>query len=235
MKLLKDWRNRDWCWIVSILIGIIIVVLTWRLNDNSSVVNIISMFASGASIILAVVAIVQSTLYNTSSNELNSKMTEKLSLIENTMEIVKDNILRNTNTIIDNSPIPKEEKEELKRRVEYLNNKESLIKIFESNISVQKNKLKHTTKLEDEIGMLINTLDKSINKNVSYRVDGTNQFKHGTLTTYSYNKNNNLINIVIDNDSIITKNITEVSFSKYDDRIDIWIYGDKTNRFNIDL
>ncbi|HFD2039958.1 TPA: hypothetical protein ACF2DA_001561 [Clostridium perfringens] len=102
---MKNWTNRDWGWLTSILVGIIIIILTWRLNDNDNIVNIISMFASGASIILAVVAIVQSTIYNSSSNELNAKMTEKLSLLENNVEFVKENILNNANKIIERAPI----------------------------------------------------------------------------------------------------------------------------------
>lgn len=111
---MKNWRNRDWVWVTSILIGIIVIILTWRLNDNDNIVNIISMFASGASIILAVVAIVQSTIYNSSSNELNSKMTEKLSLLENNVELVKENILNSANKAIENAPIDENIKQEIK-------------------------------------------------------------------------------------------------------------------------
>ncbi|EHR1327251.1 TPA: hypothetical protein ACF2DS_001166 [Clostridium perfringens] len=111
---MKNWTNRDWGWLTSILVGIIIIILTWRLNDNDNIVNIISMFASGASIILAVVAIVQSTIYNSSSNELNAKMTEKLSLLENNVEFVKENILNNANKIIERAPIDEDIKQEIK-------------------------------------------------------------------------------------------------------------------------
>lgn len=111
---MKNWTNKDWVWVTSILIGIIIIILTWRLNDNDNVVNIISMFASGASIILAVVAIVQSTIYNSSSNELNARMTEKLSTLESNIELVKNNILSNANEVIDNAPIKEEIKENIK-------------------------------------------------------------------------------------------------------------------------
>lgn len=114
MKIINEWRNRDWAWVVGILTGIIIIILTWRLNDKDSVVNIISMFASGASIILAAVAIIQSTIYNSSSNELNVKMTEKLSILENNIEVVKENILKNASDIIENAPIADDIKEDMK-------------------------------------------------------------------------------------------------------------------------
>ncbi len=129
MKIIKDWRNRDWIWIVSILLGVIIIILTWRLNEKDNVVNIISMFASGASIILAVVAIVQSTIYNSSSNELYAKMTEKLSSLDNNVELVKSNILNNANKVIDEAPITEEIKEDIKINLEntlkdeYFNNR----------------------------------------------------------------------------------------------------------------
>lgn len=126
MKIVKDWRDRDWLWIISILLGIIIIILTWRLNDN--VVNIISMFASGASIILAVVAIVQSTIYNNSSNELNAKMTEKLSILENNIELVKNNILSNANEVIDNAPIKEDIKEDMKLDLKTIVNDEYFVK-----------------------------------------------------------------------------------------------------------
>ena len=44
---MKNWTNRDWGWLTSILVGIIIIILTWRLNDNDNIVNIISMFEIG--------------------------------------------------------------------------------------------------------------------------------------------------------------------------------------------
>lgn len=72
------------------------------------------MFASGASIILAVVAIVQSTIYNSSSNELNGKMTEKLSLLENNVEFMKEKLLKNFTNVIERAPIDEEVKQEIK-------------------------------------------------------------------------------------------------------------------------
>lgn len=112
--MLKKWTERDWMWLVSLLIIVIIIILTWRLNDNNSVVNIISMFSSGASIMLAIVAIVQSTIYNSSANELNAKMTEKISSLENNMSLVRDKLLNDVNKVIDEAPIDEEAKEEIK-------------------------------------------------------------------------------------------------------------------------
>ncbi|MBN8046928.1 hypothetical protein J0A94_03740 [Paraclostridium bifermentans] len=112
--MLKKWTDRDWMWVVLLLIIVIIIILTWRLNDNNSVVNIISMFSSGASIMLAIVAIVQSTIYNSSANELNAKMTEKISSLENNMSLVRDKLLNDVNKVIDEAPIDAEAKEEIK-------------------------------------------------------------------------------------------------------------------------
>ncbi|WMM26676.1 hypothetical protein RBU61_08355 [Tissierella sp. MB52-C2] len=112
--MFKNWSNRDWFWLMSTFLGFIIIILTWRLNDNDSVVNIISMFSSGASIILALVAIVQSTMYNNSANELNARITEKISVMENNVELIKNNVIKDVKEVIDNSSIREEEKEELK-------------------------------------------------------------------------------------------------------------------------
>lgn len=114
VQMLKRWTDRDWMWLVSLLIIVIIIILTWRLNDNNSVVNIISMFSSGASIMLAIVAIVQSTIYNSSANELNAKMTEKISSLENNMSLVRDKLLNDVNKVIDEAPIDAEAKAEIK-------------------------------------------------------------------------------------------------------------------------
>lgn len=124
----SKWRNRDWLWLVSILIGVIIIVLTWRLNDNDSVVNIIAMFSSGASIILAIIAIVQSTIYNNSANELNIKMTDKLSTIETNSKALIDNFLNDANKVIDSSSIDENSKEEIKDNLESSIKSEMLMK-----------------------------------------------------------------------------------------------------------
>lgn len=115
--MFKNWGSRDWFWLSSIFLGIILIILTWRLNDNDSVVNIISMFSSGASIILALAAIVQSTMYNNSANELNARVTEKISVMENNVELIKDNLFRNVKKVIESSSIDPEEKEEIQYKL----------------------------------------------------------------------------------------------------------------------
>lgn len=244
---MKKWTNRDWCWLVSILIMIIIIILTWKLNSNDNVVNIISMFASGASIVLAIVAIVQSTIYNNSSNELYTRMTEKLSILENNMEFVKDKFVNGTSEIIDKSPIDKDEKEELKRRVvetlKYTDVDIPLPSVSSvlSEESKRKSKMlskksvknsKYIKELEYKFNKLIQILENNKDNKIRYRVDGKLNFEDGILKSYEIYDRINL-NIVLKNNTIFNENINDISFSEYDDRIDVWIYGDKTNRFNI--
>lgn len=232
MKIIRDWRTRDSIWIISILIGIIIAILTWRLNDKDNVVNIISMFASGASIILAIVAIIQSTIYNSSSSELYARMTEKISVLQSDVGLMRDNILRSTNTIIDKSPIPKDEKEELKRRIEELGPIEDNTHQSTLSSSITVSNKNRGKLLDRSLRKLINILQSSIGKEIRYRTEETMEFKNDKLLNYNYDSNK-YISIELEKESVITKNINEISFTEYDDRIDVWIYGDKTNRFNI--
>lgn len=113
MKQIK-WDERDYKWLIFILLGIIGLILTWRLNDNASVVNIISMIASGSSIALAVMAMIQSTIYNDRSNDTYMAITEKLSKLEHNTDDIKKSIMDKVNTVIEkNDNIDEETKEEL--------------------------------------------------------------------------------------------------------------------------
>jgi hypothetical protein len=95
------WDERDYKWLIFILLGIIGLILTWRLNDNASVVNIISMIASGSSIALAVMAMIQSTIYNDRSNDTYVAITEKLSKLEHNTDDIKKGIMDKINTVIE--------------------------------------------------------------------------------------------------------------------------------------
>lgn len=116
MKLFK-WNERDYKWLIFILILIIGIILTWRLNDNDSVVNIISMIASGASIALAVIAIMQSIAYNESANSTYNAITEKLINLEHNTDDIKQKIMADVNTVIENSTISEDEKVDLKDNI----------------------------------------------------------------------------------------------------------------------
>jgi Growth inhibitor len=81
MKLLKL-NERDYKWLIFILVIIIGVVLTWRLNDNDSVVNIISMFSSGASISLAIIAIIYSISESVKNDNKESELNKIVYKVE---------------------------------------------------------------------------------------------------------------------------------------------------------
>jgi len=70
--LKTKFTNRDFHWLTGILIGIVILVCSIRLSDNSNVVNIFSFMGSGISIALAFVAIGMSIKQELSSNLVNS-------------------------------------------------------------------------------------------------------------------------------------------------------------------
>jgi len=102
MDLFKNWDKKDYNWFILILLGIIGIILTWRLNDNDSVVNIISMIASGASITLAVIAIIQSTSYNESASNTYNAITEKLINLEHNTNDIKQKVMADVYSVIEN-------------------------------------------------------------------------------------------------------------------------------------
>lgn len=65
--------NRDFYWIIGILIGIVILVCSIRLSHNANIINIFSFMANGISIALAFLAIGMSIRQELSSNLLNSE------------------------------------------------------------------------------------------------------------------------------------------------------------------
>jgi hypothetical protein len=93
-------------------------------------------------------------------------------------------------------------------------------------------KMKPRDKKED-VAKLEGILKACIGNKVRFRVDGIVTFTNEVLKDYIIGESD--ITIVMDNESITTTNYTEVSFSHYEDRVDFWIYGDRTSRFNLQL
>lgn len=250
---MEKWRNRDWIWLVGILIAIIVSVMTIRLNDNDSVVNIISLLSSVASITLAIVAIWQSSYNNSESNKTLEKFNTKLDFMDKNLASIQNHILKEAKEAIEKSQIPEEEKEEvieiLRKQQEgmktnvVLNNikkyddsimsKYYIDKYFDSvtskycgnKINAKDNVLSNQLKRLDKI------LSENIENKVRYRIEGENEFQNDILISYKIEKNN--VEITLKDRTIANKEIKEVSFSEYDDRIDFWLYGEKTNRFNL--
>jgi hypothetical protein len=92
--MFKNWSNRDWVWLVTILCGIIIAIISKRLVaiDEGNILNYISFAATGVSIALALVAIGMAITYNTSSNELYVRMSSTIERMDEKLIGMKDNI-----------------------------------------------------------------------------------------------------------------------------------------------
>lgn len=237
---MEKWRTRDWIWLVGILIAIIVSIVTIRLNDNDSVVNIISLLSSASSITLAIVAIWQSSNNNSESNKTLEKFNAKLDFMDKNLTSIQNHILKEAEEAIKKSQMPDEEKGEA---IEILRKQQEDITI--NTIVTSDNKYSDSinckgyiekfysdeVKLNHELNKLNTILNKSCGNKVRYRIEGTNVFKNDILTSYKIEKDN--VEIILENDTIQNKKIKEVSFSEYDDRIDFWLYGEKTNRFNL--
>ncbi|KQB91892.1 MULTISPECIES: hypothetical protein [Geobacillus] len=88
----KKWTNRDWMWLVSILIAIIILVLTYRLSDNQEVTNLFSFISSSVSIALALVAIVITLKQDSDNQRLTRQMHETLARIDEKLNSVGEKV-----------------------------------------------------------------------------------------------------------------------------------------------
>ncbi len=234
------WRTGDWIWLIGILLAIIVSVVTIRLNDNDSVVNIISLLSSASSITLAIVAIWQSSKNNSESNKTLGNVNVKLDFIDKNLITIQKYMMKGTKEAVKKSPIPVEEQEEF---MEIIRKQEEDITI--NTILTSDNKYSDSikgkcyinkfysedNKLNDELNKLNIILKKGCGNEVRYRIEGTNVFKNDILISYKMEKDN--VEITLENDTIQNKKIKEVSFSEYEDRIDFWLYGDKTNRFNL--
>ncbi|PDY05748.1 hypothetical protein COM66_10920 [Bacillus cereus] len=78
----KRWNNRDWAWVVGILSGIIILILTIRLGDNQDVINLFSFISSSVSIALAGVAIFIALKQDSDNKQVNDRLVDLLNNIQ---------------------------------------------------------------------------------------------------------------------------------------------------------
>ncbi|CAM3935157.1 hypothetical protein [Bacillus paramycoides] len=78
----KRWSNRDWAWVVGILSGIIILILTIRLGDNQDVINLFSFISSSVSIALAGVAIFIALKQDSDNKQVNDRLVDLLNNIQ---------------------------------------------------------------------------------------------------------------------------------------------------------
>lgn len=106
--MFKSWSDKDWKWLVCILIGGIIVILShWFVGmENDNVLNYISFMATGVSTVLAIVAIGISISQNENSSHLNVRMNSTIERMDEKLNGVKDSI---TNGM---TPVRKERNDE---------------------------------------------------------------------------------------------------------------------------
>ena len=86
------WTERDWKWIVVILLGIIITLLTVKLGNNKELISYFSFGTSITTISLALVTIGITLIQNTSFQELYSKMSKSLAKVDEKIHNVDDKI-----------------------------------------------------------------------------------------------------------------------------------------------
>ena len=87
-----EWRKWDYFWLIGILIVLLYMACSMRLKDNSEIINIISLIASGMSIALAVISIWWGQVNNSSTNEVYGKINEKLNSVQKTTEQLSNNM-----------------------------------------------------------------------------------------------------------------------------------------------
>lgn len=74
--------NRDLLWIIGILVGLLILVISIRLSDDKDIINIFSLMSSGVSIALALIAIAISIKQDYGSEIINQKTIQMLDTID---------------------------------------------------------------------------------------------------------------------------------------------------------
>ncbi|RSD21066.1 hypothetical protein [Mesobacillus subterraneus] len=96
------WNDRDWKWVIGVLISIIILILTIRLGDNHNVINLFSFISSSVSIALALVAIFIALKQDGESRRVNYLTSRILSSIELKLNTVDENLRRIDEKFIQN-------------------------------------------------------------------------------------------------------------------------------------
>lgn len=86
-RVQTKWRDRDWKWVIGILIAVIILLLTFWLGNNQEVGGYFSFGANSVSISLGLVAI----FYAFNQSEASSRQN---SILENTLQDINDKVLQ---------------------------------------------------------------------------------------------------------------------------------------------
>lgn len=155
------WTNRDWKWLVGILIGFIILILTFRLGDNLEVINLFSFISSSVSIALAGVAIFIALKQDSDNQRITSRITNALTKIETKVDSM-DGKIDNLDPNYITRPI-----------------QDNLIKEIQEIFNDQHGEQTENSSKIDEIVKTVNEKFNSINYNLkSYYDRERNQSEH---------------------------------------------------------
>ncbi|AUJ23129.1 hypothetical protein [Virgibacillus dokdonensis] len=176
----NNWRNRDWIWLVGILMTIIILLIASFFSSTKLQMNF-SIISSAVSIALALVAIFLSLKQDSDNQRLNGRLLDSLSSIQGDVKSV------------DAKLDPKE-----------LNNvSEETAEEF--NQEIQDTEKETYTK--EEVEKIINDVSKNVATNINKRIDFQNdknnlmelELKKERERSAKLIKNNKILYIIRDN------------------------------------
>lgn len=156
------WRKQDYFWLIALIIVLWYMTVTVRLSDNSDVVNVISLIASGVSVALAIIAIWWGQVNNSETNKIYDKMNDKIDTVHYETGAITcklEAILDEMNKAIDDEGIADSVKTSLKNKLNTVIEEET------STALPFKAILMETKKCEKEVYNILNR-DLQENENI---------------------------------------------------------------------
>lgn len=102
--MFKNWTNRDWVWLLGILISLIILLIAGFYNSDKIELNF-SIISSAVSIVLAIVAISIALSQSKDNQELSSNLKETMAVMHEKLNNVGDKVNQ-----LDSDPYFREQK-----------------------------------------------------------------------------------------------------------------------------
>lgn len=90
--MINKWTTRDWTWLVGILIGIIVLILSVSIMKIRDIGTYLSILGTGASVALALIAIYISLSQNNNAEILNVITTNLLARIDEKFGSVNEKV-----------------------------------------------------------------------------------------------------------------------------------------------
>ncbi|MED0958232.1 hypothetical protein [Bacillus paramycoides] len=88
----RNWTDKDWKWLMGILIGIIILILSLWFADYKGIEANFSIMSSAVSIALGLVAIYIALKQDSDAQRLNQQMKDTLNIMENKIDKVDQKV-----------------------------------------------------------------------------------------------------------------------------------------------